>query len=174
MIGLFSGSQPGTTIDMTPMRDEQIRQYLQQNPNATDYEMLLQAQQFGATPQDIARATNSDLGQIQSRFDKAEQVQRYNVQNPNAGPLQMLQTAQTAGYSPQDIQRISGYSPQQILQANQPTSSSDSSGLFSSIARNYAQDKLVQALLMSNPYTAPIGAFYQPVKSLFSGLRSLF
>lgn len=173
MIGLFSGSQPGTTIDMNPMRDAQIRQYLQQNPNATDYDMLLEAQRFGATPEDIARATGSNLGQIQSRFSQAEQVQRYNLQNPNANPLQMLQAAQTAGYSPQDIQRISGYSPQQILQTNQPTSSSNS-GLFSNVARNYVQDKLISSLLMSNPYTAALGSFYQPARGLFRGIRNLF
>lgn len=175
-VGMFSGPMQGTTLDLSQRQAEvtpMIQQYLQANPNATDYQIFLDAQRQGITPQQIALATNSDLGGIQNRFSQAQQTQQFLTQNPNASPLGMLSAAQSAGFSPQDIQRLSGYSPEEILRVNQPQNPREAS-MFSSVAKNFLKDEATRMLLMSNPYTAPLGVFYRPVKTLFDGIRKLF
>ena len=176
---MLTGSQQGVTFDLPEdqRRLLDIRQYVRENPQS-DYDYLQQAQRFNVTPEEIALALGADPEEIRARYQLAELAQRYIQQNPNQNPLELLQAAQAEGYTPEQIRMLSGSTPEEILKANPPQNEKEAS-LFSSTAKNFIKDSAINALLMSNPYTAPFAVAFNPVKNLFSNtvggaLRKLF
>jgi len=177
------GADQSPTVDLTPSQRRlfDIRNYLQQagESGKSDLDILRDAQAYGVTPQDLARALGADdVAPVQARYDRALAVQNYVDQNPNANPLDVLRVAQESGFSPEDIRNVSGMTTEEILRANMPESEDDPrTEAIRNIVKDTVNNKAIQALLLTNPYTAPIAPFvpaFKPVKKLFSQIGSWF
>jgi hypothetical protein len=72
-----------------PVADQAVTSWLQSNPGATDATIAATMQQFGVTPDQMARVTGLDTGAVQARYDAglpafAAQTQpAYFQQNPD-------------------------------------------------------------------------------------------
>lgn len=54
---------------MASPTDQEVRNWFASNPGATDAQIVATMQQYGVTPAQVARATNTNLGEVNRRFE---------------------------------------------------------------------------------------------------------
>ena len=93
--------------------DEQIRQWLADNPQATDEQVLLAMKQYQVSPDQIARATGTNIGDVNQRIDA--QINQYLANNPQASDAQIYQTMNQFGITPEQVARAQNVSVESIM-----------------------------------------------------------
>ena len=93
--------------------DEQIRQWLADNPQATDEQVLLAMKQYQVSPEQIARATGTNIGDVNQRIDA--QINQYLANNPQASDAQIYQTMNQFGITPEQVARAQNVSVESIM-----------------------------------------------------------
>jgi len=93
--------------------DEQIRQWLRDNPQATDEQVLLAMKQYGVSPEQIARATGTNIGDVNQRIDA--QINQYLANNPQATDAQIYQTMNQFGITPEQVARAQNVNVESIM-----------------------------------------------------------
>jgi hypothetical protein len=93
--------------------DEQIRQWLADNPQATDEQVLLAMKQYDVSPEQIARATGTNIGDVNQRIDA--QINQYLANNPQASDAQIYQTMNQFGITPEQVARAQNVSVESIM-----------------------------------------------------------
>lgn len=126
-------------------------------------------------------------GMFQQILDRANQqapmIMQYLQQNPDASDLDIYIAAKNAEVSPLAIAMATKSDPQEIMrrynEAEQAYQALDTpelrnvdprSDAFERIVKDTVENKAVQGLLLTNPYTAPIAPFVpaiRPVQRLF-------
>jgi len=126
-------------------------------------------------------------GMFQQILDRANQqapmIMQYLQQNPDASDLDIYIAAKNAEVSPLAIAMATNSDPQEVMrrynEAEQAYQALDTpelrnvdprSDAFERIVKDTVENKAVQGLLLTNPYTAPIAPFVpaiRPVKRLF-------
>ncbi len=64
-------SNNGIPVASSPVPDQAVTSWLQSNPGASDATIAVAMQQYGVTPDQMARVTGLDTGAVQARYDAA-------------------------------------------------------------------------------------------------------
>ena len=88
--------------------DQQVLEYLKANPGLSDFSISQKMDEFGVSPAQMAKATGSNLTDIQGRYDKAKDIGGYFASNQTLDDTDYARKINEAKWTADDISRVTG------------------------------------------------------------------
>lgn len=88
--------------------DQQVLEYLKANPGLSDFSISQKMDEFGVSPAQMAKATGSNLTDIQGRYDKAKDIGGYFASNQTLDDTDYARKINKAKWTADDISRVTG------------------------------------------------------------------